>query len=230
WYVEEYEKAYTKYDPQEANHLLNDMGLERRNGDGIRLRADGEPLSVFLEMSSTGSGMSQLFEMVAADWTEVGVHTTVKMSARQLFAQRRNARLFDVAVWGGAGEIIPVLDPRWFIPYSSSSFYGLDYAQWYRTGGRKGVEPPEPMRRALDLFGELQRNMDEQEQIRLFRQIIELNQKHLWAIGVVGAIPSVFIVKDTFRNVPEVAVACWPLRTPGATAPECYAIDEEVSL
>ena len=52
----------------------------------------------------------------------------------------------------------------------------------------------------------------------------------LAAIGVVGAIPSLFIVKDNFRNVPEVAVSCWPLRTPGATAPECYAIDAEVPL
>jgi peptide/nickel transport system substrate-binding protein len=230
WYVEEYENAYIDFDPQEANRLLDSMGLDRRNDEGIRLRPDGEPLAIYLEMSSTGSGMSQLFEMVAADWTDVGIHTTVKMSARQLFAQRRNARLFDVAVWGGAGEIIPILDPRWFIPYNSSSFFGLDYAQWYRTDGRKGVKPPPPMLQALNLFGELQRTMDEQEQIRLFRQIIEINRQHLWAIGVVGAIPSLFIVKDNFRNVPEVAVSCWPLRTPGATAPECYAIDAEVPL
>ena len=202
------------------------MGLDRRNGKGIRLRSDGKPLSIYLEMSSTGSGMSQLFEMIAADWTDVGVQTKVKMSARQLFSQRRNSRLFDVAMWGGAGEIIPVLDPRWFIPYSSASHFGLDYAQWYRTGGRKGVKPPAPMLRALELFGELQRTMDEQEQIRLFKEIIEINRQNLWAIGGVGAVPQIFIVKDSFRNVPEVAVACWPLRTPGATAPECYAIDE----
>ena len=58
------------------------------------------------------------------------------------------------------------------------------------------------------------------------KEIIEINRQNLWVIGTVGAIPQLFIVKDTFRNVPEVAVGCWPLRTPGATAPESYAIDE----
>ena len=226
WYVEEYEKAYIEFDPDKANRLLDEIGLQRRSVDGVRLRPDGEPLNIYLEMSSTGAGMSQLFEMIAADWSDVGVQTKVKMSARQLFAQRRQSRLFDVAMWGGAGEIIPVLDPRWFIPYNNSSFYGLDYVQWYRTEGRKGTEPPAPMRQALDLFGQLQRTMDEQEQIRLFKEIIEINRQHLWAIGGVGAVPQIFIVNNSFRNVPDVAVACWPLRTPGATAPECYAIDD----
>jgi peptide/nickel transport system substrate-binding protein len=230
WYVEEYEKAYIDFDPDKANRLLDEMGLHKRNEDGIRLRFDGEPLSIYLEMSSTGSGLSQLFEMIAADWTDVGVLTKVKMSARQLFKQRRDARLSDVAMWGGAGEIVPVLDPRWFIPYSAASHYGLDYAQWYLTGGRKGEQPPPPMLRAIELFGQLQRTLDEAEQIRLFKEIIEINRQHLWVIGGVGGIPPIFIVKDNFRNVPEVAVACWPMRTPGATAPECYAIDEGVAL
>ena len=68
--------------------------------------------------------------------------------------------------------------------------------------------------------------MDETEQIRLFRQIIDLNRENLWVIGTVGQIPPIFIVHKSFRNVPEVAVACWPLCTPGSTASECYAIDE----
>ncbi len=230
WYVKEYEKAYLEFSPDIANRLLDEMGLDQRDEDGIRLRPDGKPLSIYLEMSSTGSGLSQLFEMIAADWTDVGVLTKVKMSARQLFRQRREARLSDVCLWGGAGEIVPVLDPRWFLPYSMSSFHGLDYAQWYRTDGRKGVEPPAPMLAALELFAQLQRTLDEAEQIRLFKQIIEINRQNLWIIGGVGSIPQIFIVHNNFRNVPKVAVACWPMRTPGATAPECYAIDAAETL
>ena len=83
------------------------------------------------------------------------------------------------------------------------------------------------MKRVIKLFRQLEQTVDENEQIRLFKEIIEINRQNLWVIGTVGQIPQIFIVKDTFRNVPEVAVACWPLRTPGATAPECYAIDED---
>jgi peptide/nickel transport system substrate-binding protein len=82
------------------------------------------------------------------------------------------------------------------------------------------------MRRCLDLYEQILLTVDEEEQIRLFQDIIEINREHLWVIGTVGGVPPLVIVKNTFRNVPEVAVGCWPLRTPGATAPECYAIDE----
>ena len=226
YYVGEYERAYVDYDPAKASRLLDEMGLDRREGDGTRLRPDGEPLVIHLETSSTQSALNQLFEMTAANWTAVGVETKLKSTARQLYAQRREARLCDVHVWGGAGEIIPVLDPRWFLPYSSASFHGLDYAQWYRTGGRRGVEPPAAMLRCVELFEELRRTVDEAAQISLFKEIIEINRQNLWVIGTVGGVPQIFIVKNSFRNVPETAVACWPLRTPGATAPECYAIDE----
>ena len=83
------------------------------------------------------------------------------------------------------------------------------------------------MLRALNLFSEIENTIDEQEQIRLFKKIIDINFENLWVIGTVGGIPQLFIVNDNFRNVPEVAVGCWPLRTPGATAPESYAIDED---
>lgn len=148
------------------------------------------------------------------------------MSARQLFSQRRNAGLSDITAWGGAGEIIPVLDPRWFIPANTGSHFGLDWVRWYLSDGRTGTKPEPAMMRSIELFRQLQRTMDEDEQIELFQQIIAINHENLWAIGGVGSIPAMYIVKDTFKNVPDVAVACWPLRTPGATAPEIYAIDE----
>ncbi|MEE2658964.1 MAG: ABC transporter substrate-binding protein [Candidatus Latescibacterota bacterium] len=227
YYVADYENAYLEYSPEKANALLDEMGLTAHNEEGIRLRSDGEPLVIHLETSSTQSAMNRLFEMAVADWTAVGVKAKLKTTARQLYRQRREALLCDVHVWGGAGEIIPVLDPRWFLPYSTSSFHGLDYARWYRTNGAKGEKPPPEMMRCIELFEKMRGTVVEQEQIRLFKEIIEINRQNLWVIGTVGGVPQIFVVKNTFRNVPETAVACWPLRTPGATAPECYAIEEE---
>jgi peptide/nickel transport system substrate-binding protein len=226
YHVPEHAYAYLEFDPALANKLLDGIGLKKRDDRGIRLRPDGEPLLIHIETSSTMLGAGKMFEMIAANWRAVGVEAKVKTQARQLYAQRRNALLCDVLVWGGAGETIPTLDPRWFLPYSNSSFHALDYARWYRSGGKLGTEPTTDMLRVIELFGQLERTVEEEAQIRLFKEILEINRQNLWVIGTVGAIPPLFIVKDTFRNVPEVAVGCWPLRTPGATAPESYAIDE----
>jgi peptide/nickel transport system substrate-binding protein len=223
--VPEHAYAYLDYDPALANRLLDKMGLAARDEYGHRLRPDGQRLVLNIETSSTMLGAGKMFELIAADWTRVGIKTVIKHQARQLYAQRRNALLCDVMVWGGAGEIIPTLDPRWFLPYNGGSFHGLDYVRWFRSDGEKGEKPPPDMLRCIELYRQIERTIDEAEQIRLFKQIIEINRQNLWVIGTVGAIPQIFIVNERFRNVPEVAVACWPLRTPGATAPESYAID-----
>ena len=226
YHVPEHAYSYLEFDPKESNRLLDGIGLTQRDHRGIRLRSDGKPIVVNIETSSTMLGAGKMFEMIASDWRAIGIDAKVKTQARQLYAQRRNALLCDVLVWGGAGEIIPTLDPRWFLPYSMSSFHGLDYARWYRSGGKKGTKPPKEMLKALDLFSQLESTVDEEKQIRIFKQIIRINLENLWVIGTIGAIPQLFIVKNDFLNVPEVAVGCWPLRTPGATAPESYAIDK----
>ena len=77
----------------------------------------------------------------------------------------------------------------------------------------------------MKLFSRVEVTTNEEEQIRLMGEIIDLNEKNLWIIGTVGQTPSIYLVKDTFVNVPEVALSGWSVRTPGNTAVECYAID-----
>ena len=143
----------------------------------------------------------------------------------QLFYQRKAALMHDVGVWGGADEQIPILDPRWFMPYSHESIQAIGYSRWFRTDGAKGEKPPEDIQQIMALYRQIEESMDESEQIRLFQNILDLNRKNLWVIGTVGGMPSLIVVKNTFRNVPEVALTGWSFRSPGNTAVECYAIE-----
>ena len=136
YYSAEYEKAYTSFDPQIANQLLDEMGLSQKNEDGIRIRPDGLPLEVYVETTSINN---QTLELIAGYWTDVGVKTHIKELARQLFYQRKAALMHDVGIWGGSDEQVPTLDPRWFIPYSTESIHGIGYSRWFRTFGQKGV-------------------------------------------------------------------------------------------
>ncbi|MCZ6634616.1 MAG: ABC transporter substrate-binding protein [bacterium] len=223
YYVPEYESAYIEYDPELANQLLDEMGLKRDPETGIRMRPDGEILKLFLETTQMNN---RVLELVASYWTMVGVETQVKEEARQLFYERKRGLLHDAAVWGGSDEQMPVLDPRWFVPHSDESIHAVDYARWYRTDRKRGETPPPDIQRCIELFWEIEKTIDEKEQVRLFKQIIEWNRKNLWVIGVIGNMPAIYLVKNTFRNVPEVALSGWAFRAPGNTAVECYAIEE----
>ena len=226
YYVPEYSRAYTAFNPDRANRLLDEMGLAERNKESVRLRPDSRPLILQIETGSDIPVSSSLLEMIASDWAAVGVKARVKTTAKQLYSLRQQSLLCDVMSRSGSGEIVPVLDPRWFLPYSNNTLYGVDYARWVNTNGTRGEKPLPDMLRCVELYRQVERAVDENEQIRLFKEIIEINRQNLWVIGTVMGIPKLFIVQNSFRNVPEVAVGSWPLRSPGGTAPESYAIDE----
>jgi len=223
FYSKEYERAYTNYDPAEANRLLDELGLTKRNTEGIRLRPDGQPLTIKIDCLPMSCSLSAL-ELVADYWTAVGVKTDVNVLARQLFYQRKAALMHDVGVWFGADEQDPLLDPRWFFPWKDESIQGIDYAAWFRSNGKKGTLPPPEIRQCMDLYRQIELTPDPAEQRRLFMQIIELNRQNLWVIGTIGQVPVLYVVNDHFRNVPDVAVSGWQFRGPANTAPECYAI------
>ncbi len=226
YYDPAYEKAYVKYNPDKANRLLDEMGLDEKTRDGIRLRPDGKPLAIRIEVPDVFVA-TQLFELVAQHWTAVGVKAEMKLEARQLFYNRKAAMLHDVGVWGAADEVLPIMDPRWFLPYSPESIWAIGYARWFNTEGQAGQEPTGDLAKALALYRRILKTPEPQEHIRLFKKIIDLNRKNLWVIGTLGDVPTIFVVNDRFRNVPEVAIAGWVFRTPGNTAPECYAIKTE---
>ena len=225
FYVPENVTAHLEYDPSRANSLLDEIGLEARNEEGIRLRPDGEPLVLQLETSTAMAGNVAVLEMIAADWTAVGVKTKAKPMARQLYVKRREALLNDVTTWVAGGNLLPLIESGWYVPADNGSFFA-EYEKWVRTNGARGEKPLPEMLRGLELFEQIRRTFDEEEQIRLFREILKISRENLWFNGVVGEIPRLFIVKNNVRNVAEVAIASWTLRAPGATAPESYAIEE----
>jgi peptide/nickel transport system substrate-binding protein len=224
YYDAEYEKIYTDFLPDKANMMLDEMGLSKKDSSGFRLLPSGKPLSITIEANGMACNPTAL-QMVADNWNAVGVKTDIKLEARQLFYQRKDAMLHDAAVWYGADEQMPVLDPRWFFPYSKESNQAPGYATWFRSGGKKGIKPPADIQKCMDLYTQIDTTSNEKEQRKLFQQIIDLNKKNLWVIGTVGEVPSLFVINNNFRNVPAVGINGWQFRGGGNTAPECYAID-----
>ncbi len=78
------------------------------------------------------------------------------------------------------------------------------------------------MAKALDLFDQLKASTDGARQIDIGKQIVKLNADNLWTLGTVGAVPSIVVVKNNFRNVPEQAVTDWIYMSPGNLDPSQF--------
>ncbi len=222
-YDERLAVAYTEFRPEEAERLLDEMGLDRRNKEGIRLLPGGRPLSLTIEMFPLLGDMETL-NLVADHWKQVGVDADVRLHARSLFYTRMPARLHDVGVSSISQLLTPLLDHRFFVPYHPTApRHALAYSNWFLSDGERGERPPPEMLRVMELYREIQDTVDLDEQIRLGRRIQEINTENLWVIGLVGDLPGLVLVNNSFKNVPSDAILHANV---GMTAPECYAVEE----
>jgi ABC-type transport system substrate-binding protein len=216
---------YIRYDPQKAAKLLDEMALNKYDSDGFRLRPDGKTLTLTIEAADAMDTNPKVLELIAHYWRQVGIKSQLKLQARQLFWERKDAGLFDVAVWTNGAKHEPLLDPRWYFPYNSvTSFQAVNYARWFASGGISGEKPKGDILLAMELFQKIENTLQQDKQIELFREIIELNEKNLWVIGLVADVPAIMLVNNDFRNVPEVSILGISFGSPANTAPECYSI------
>lgn len=84
--------------------------------------------------------------------------------------------------------------------------------------------PPGDLRRYMKLSLKLEEALGLEEQMAMQRELNELRADNVWTIGLIGELPNLHMVPNSFRNVPTDAAFGWRTRSIGNTAPECFAI------
>jgi peptide/nickel transport system substrate-binding protein len=218
YYVPEAEAEYAQFDPARANALLDEAGL--RNGpDGFRVMTNGRPLELTIETIQTSGAIYDAIELVRKDWESVGSKTMIKSSLRESFWPRALGNEIGIAAWNTDRGIEPFVDPIYLVAFDNRSWFAPKVGDWYSSRGLKGERPSGDLARAQELLDEFRATTDPATQLALGKQIVKLEADNLWVIGTVGAVPSIVVVKNTFRNVPENAVTDWIFMSPGNLDP-----------
>jgi len=204
-------EQYTKYDPEHANRLLDEMGLKWDKRHQYRLRPDGKQLAITIEYAPPSPIWGRIHELVKDYWEKVGVKVTVKEIDRSLIWVRLDANELDVGSWHFdnitefamykndplAGR--PFIMPLWL--------GGVEWLNWMRTNGKTGEEPPEAIKRFYKLVNEWRTTVPGTEKyMRLGKEFLTIREKNLIAIGTVGMSPAPVIVKNNLQNLPQEAV------------------------
>ena len=116
-----------------------------------------------------------------------------------------------------------MLTPENWIPISQFCAWAPLWGAWYETKGTGGEEPPEEIKELTELYEKITITVDEKERQALIDRLVDFYVKNIPIIGAVGEWPIIGVVKNNFRNVPE--VARWDtsvLGSPGYTCPEQY--------
>jgi len=87
-YRPEYREAWADFDPDEANRLLDLIGLKRDGEGGQRQLPDGRPLDIVVENSGESTEQSDVLELVRDSWRRVGIRMFSRPSQLTLFRRR----------------------------------------------------------------------------------------------------------------------------------------------
>src|SRR6516164_1368989 len=79
-----YAKKYTEFNRDQANKLLDGIGLTKKGADGIRLVPSGKPATIEISVVPAFGAWPDVALLVAKDWQAVGIKTIVQVRERAL--------------------------------------------------------------------------------------------------------------------------------------------------
>ncbi len=218
-------KSYVDFDLKEANRILDEMGLDKRDSAGYRLRKDGQRLKITLDCPPANVGSVEVDEslIVRDGWEKIGIEVNLHNWPSAEYSLRQKLGKFDVSMHGEA-EMDLFTYPDWVFPTTDLYWHG-QVGKWYKTGGKEGEKPEGVMKELLDIYDRMKGEKSLDEAHKLVHQAVKLHtEKGLFSIGTVADTPMPVIVKNRFRNVPtEVRImGPWAPAGPATSYPETF--------
>ena len=221
----EYAAKYTAHDPDQANKLLDGLGLTKRDAGGIRLMENGKPVTIEISVVPAFGAWPDVAQLIAKDWEAVGVKAVVQVRERALHFSMRDANQLQTEIWNEDTTAFPFTGNAKFDPRNSPILtLGPLYYKWVVSKGKEGREPPAPIKRIMELV-DTARTVGPEGQVEAARELFRIWADNVYEIGTIGLTPmvqGVVVVNNRFHNVPATIGNDWPLRTPGNARSEQF--------
>jgi peptide/nickel transport system substrate-binding protein len=220
----EWATKYTEFNRDAANRMLDQLGLSKRDAQGIRLMANGKPATIEISVVPAFGAWPDVAQLVARDWEAVGIRTVVQIRERALHFSMRDANELMTEIWNQDTTAFPFTGNAKFDPRNPFLMLGPLYRRWLTTGGKEGVEPIEPIKHIMQLV-DTARSVGHDGQVQAAQELFRTWADNVFEIGTIGLTPmvqGVVVINSKFHNVPATIGNDWPLRTPGNARTEQF--------
>jgi peptide/nickel transport system substrate-binding protein len=214
-YKAEYTTKWADYDPDQANALLDEIGLTKRNKDGIRLLPDGRPLEIIVETAGESQTQIDALELVGDNWRELGIKLFAKPSQRDNLRERAITGQLVMSVWWGMENGIPTSEmrPDDLAPVRGDFLGWHAWGDYYETDGEGGEKPDwAPAARLMELYEAWLVSKTPEERTKIWDEMLQINAEETIRIGLVSGVRQPVVIKDV-ENVPLEGIYGWD---PGA--------------
>ncbi|MGG7516726.1 ABC transporter substrate-binding protein [Allorhizobium undicola] len=203
---EEYRKAWTNFDPDEANRLLDEAGLTRDGRHGLRYLSDGRPCHLIIETTSEAGFEADVLELITDHWRRIGFRVFVHVSHRELFRRRIVNGETVMAVWWGLDNGVPTADmsPRELAPTADDQLHWPLWGLHFLSGGGDGRPPELPeAQKLLELYHGWRRAAAGQEREAIWHEMLALFTDQVFTIGLINGTVQPVVRASRLRNLPQ---------------------------
>ncbi|MEJ8572416.1 ABC transporter substrate-binding protein [Microbaculum marinum] len=216
-FEEKFRIEHATLDIEGANKRLDDLGLAKRNAEGIRLMPSGRPLEIIVETAGESQEQLDVLELIAGDWKKIGIALYAKPSQRDVIFNRALSGDLVMGVWSGWDNGIATADmaPDELAPvHGDSSLLWPAWGDYWESKAASGepVDYP-PAQELLDLYKRWLSSGSDAERREIWKKMLEIHARETLIIGIVNGVRQPVVVSDHVRNVPVDAFYGWD---PGA--------------
>ncbi len=202
---------YIDFDPEGAKKLLDEVGVVDQDGDGFRDLLNGQKLVLNIQFATQGMA-TEVVELVAQHWNNVGIQTTSKEVTPDEYRSAQSSNQLDVMAWRKGQPLAIILgnNELWQPPFEN--YFGIRNGMlWaeYMDDSSAGIEPPAYVKQLvadIATFQSLPAGTPESDEVGA--RMVQNMTENLIFIGTVLA-PAPVYHRNALKNFPVFKTASY---------------------
>lgn len=229
----EYQNAWAAFDPDQANRLLDEIGLAMDDSEGMRRLPDGRLAKIIIEITGESTFETDALELIGDQLLQVGIKIYPHVAQRELLRRRVKGGDAIMSVGGGLDNGVPTADmaPKELAPTSDDQLQWSIWGLHALSGGSDGKAPDLPEAKALlDLYSEWRKAEGFDQRTDVWHKMLALFTDQVFTIGIVNATLQPVVQSSKLQNVPSKALYGFdPTSYLGVYLPDAFWYDEETA-
>lgn len=189
-----------EFDPDRANALLDEMGMDQRDGDGMRMAPDGSEFGFYIEVAPVRPDMIPVGELMI---DHLATFADVRAELRQEDPNVKNERIRNNETqasihWIQTYQWRPGMNQE----YAGSSQWCASWRQWLDTDGAAGSEPPAEVKRLYEILVARKATIPySAEDLALVDELFQLHYDNVWILPMIENVLRPTIFNADFGNI-----------------------------
>jgi len=208
----EYATKWANYDLKQANYLLDEIGLNKRNDEGTRLLPNGRSATIVVEHSSEETEDADDLQLIGEFWKRVGIKMLTKPQTSENFRLRAFSGEAIMTAYAGYVTAVPTADtsPKEFAPTMQGGLQWSSWGMYVESKGKQGEACDMPSAcKLMDYLREWETSTDAAVRRKAWDQILTANADEVFSIGTVNGIRQPVVVAPKVQNVPKEGYHAW---------------------